>query len=374
MMRVTAPKLTHIITGLDVGGAERALYTLLTNGLEGPFRNKVISLTGPGHYGPLLEQAGIPLVCLNMKQGWPSLRAFWALRKALRDHPPQIIQGWMTHGNIAAFLGFFSRSSRASLVFNVRISLDGTEGISRSTRALNKLGALFSYKADAIIYNSRRSQYQYGDAGYKRSVGCFLPNGFDTSVWKPSKNNRSLIRTQLGLSENDKVIGFVGRANPQKDLPNLFSAYKTVGEGRPDVVLMAVGRNIDLPDPRLGRVIATGQRHDVAELMCAFDIFCLSSSVEGFPNVIGEAMATGVPCVTTDVGDAAAIVGESGWVVPPHNSGALAGALIEAIDAPPESLRARGAAARARIEAEFSISSVVAQYIALYERLIEERR
>jgi glycosyltransferase involved in cell wall biosynthesis len=366
--------ITHIITGLGVGGAERALHTLLTNGLEGPFRNHVISLMGPGHYGLLLQQAGIPVTCLHMRPGRPSLRALSRLRAAIRAYPPRIIQGWMTHGNLSASMARRLFQPHAAVAWNSRSSLEGLAQASVSTRALTRLGARLSSDPEAILYNALRSRRQHAEIGFSDLRAHYLPNGFDTGRWQPDATARAAVRAELGLSEVDRVIGFVGRGHPDKDPANLFQAFAQVAMQNPHTVLVAVGRDLDqfgvLPD----RVILIGQRDDMPRVMPAFDLLCLSSRIEGFPNVIGEAMATGVPCVTTDVGDAAAIVGDTGWVLPSRNSDALARALIEAIEIPPEELRARGAAARARIEDEFSIASVVAKYIALYERLIEERR
>lgn len=366
--------ITHVITGLNVGGAERALHTLLTHGLEGPFENHVISLMGLGHYGPLLERAGIPVTCLNMNPGRPSPRALWRLRAAIRAHPPRIIQGWMTHGNLSASLARRLFQPHAAVAWNSRWSLEGLAQASVSTRTLTRLGARLSSGPEAILYNAQRSRRQHAEIGYSELCAHHLPNGFDTGRLQPDARARAAVRAELGLSEVDRVIGFVGRGHTEKDPANLFQAFARVALQNPRAVLVAVGRDLDQFGVPSDRVILTGQRNDVPCLMQGFDLFCLSSRVEGFPNVIGEAMATGVPCVTTDVGDAAAIVGDTGWVVPPLNSDALARALIEAIETPPEELRALGAAARARIEDEFSIASVVAKYIALYERLIEERR
>lgn len=373
-MREPAQNITHIITGLDVGGAERALHMLLTNGLEGPFRNHVMSLMGPGHYGSLLEQAGIPVTCLHMRPGRPSLRALWRLRAAIRAHQPQLIQGWMTHGNLSASLARRLFQPRAALGWNIRWSLEWLAQASASTRVLTRLGVWLSSSPEAILYNAQRSRCQHSEIGYSDGRAHHLPNGFDTIRWQPDATARAAVRAELGLSERDRVIGFVGRGHPEKDPASLFQAFSQVAALNPRAVLVATGRDLDRFEGPGGRIILTGQHNNVPRLMQSFDLFCLSSRVEGFPNVIGEAMATGIPCVTTDVGDAAVIVGNTGWVVPPRDCDALARALIEAINTPPEELRARGAAARARIEAEFSIASVVEKYIALYERLIEEQR
>ena len=116
--------ITHIITGLNVGGAERALHTLLTGGLQGPFDNRVISLMGEGHYGPLLRDAGVPVTCLGMSPGQPSPAAIMRLRRSLRDAPSDIIQGWMYHGNLAASLAARLLPQRPKVAWNVRVSLE----------------------------------------------------------------------------------------------------------------------------------------------------------------------------------------------------------------------------------------------------------
>lgn len=373
-MTKPAPPITHIITGLEVGGAERALYTLLTNGLEGPFRNHVISLMGPGHYGPLLEQAGIPVTCLHMRPGRPSLRALRGLRAACSLRPPALIQGWMTHGNLAASFARRFGQPKAALAWNIRWTLEGLPQARPMTRGLTWLGARLSSGPQAIIYNSQRGREQHAVHGYSDIRALHVPNGFDTTLWATNLDRRNMIRAELGLTPDDRVIGFVGRGHDDKDPENLFRAFEKVAQRHPRAVLVAVGRDLAPLARKSERVILTGQRGDIPRLMQAFDLLCLSSRVEGFPNVIGEAMASGVPSVTTDVGDAGMIVGETGWVVQPRDSDALAQALCAALDVPVARLQAMGQAARARIDADFSIAAIVGRYTALYDRLIVEGR
>ena len=119
-MNSSSIKVTHIITGLEVGGAERSLFTTLTSGLEGPFCNHVISLSGPGFYGPKLEAAGIPVTSLNLRGKKFNSRDLLQFLKALKTSPPSILQGWMPHGNFVAFLGWRLFCKRSSLVWNIR--------------------------------------------------------------------------------------------------------------------------------------------------------------------------------------------------------------------------------------------------------------
>jgi glycosyltransferase involved in cell wall biosynthesis len=371
-MMTPQPLLTHIITGLNVGGAERALHTLLTNGLEGPFRNRVISLMGPGHYGPLLEQAGIPLTCLNMPRGLPTPGALWRLRVALRHDRPALVQGWMYHGNLAASLAGWLAGRGVPVAWNVRASLQALRAEKPTTRAAIRLGARLSRGPKAILYNSARSLTQHREIGYADGADVVIPNGFDTDTWRSDAAARAQGRQNLGLGPDEVVIGYVGRGHPQKDIPLLAGAFDQVRRLRPTARLICIGREIDMQVPadcsRDGMQFL-GQRADVPVLLPGFDVLCLSSRSEGFPNVIGEAMACGVPCVTTDVGDAADVVGDTGWVVPPGDGTALARALGAALDTPPDELRKRGAAARGRIERDFSIAAIVSQYVALYTGL-----
>jgi len=124
-----------------------------------------------------------------------------------------------------------------------------------------------------------------------------------------------------------------------------------------------------VPPELLERFIFPGERTDVQRLMQAMDVFCLSSWSEAFPNVLGEAMACGVPCVATDVGDSADIIGDTGIVVPPSDTEALARGLMLMLEKPDEERRALGRAARQRVKEHYSLAAVVEEYARLYEGL-----
>jgi glycosyltransferase involved in cell wall biosynthesis len=364
--------VTHIITGLNVGGAERSLFTLLTNGLEGPFENRVISLTDMGHYGPLLQERGIHVTCLNMRPGRPTPAALWRLNRHIKEHPADILQGWLIHGNLAASLGRRMRATRSAVIWNVRHTLEGMAEMGRATRTLTKLGARLSHSADAVIYNAQKAIPQYVGIGYSDLNALYLPNGFDTAVWHPDPEQKTRLRSELGIAPDTRIIGFVGRRHPDKDPDNLLEAFGMLQHPADKASLVMVGRDLERPGFDPARVKFLGQRADIPALMQGFDLLCLSSQVEGFPNVIGEAMASGVPCVTTDVGDARDIVADTGWIAPPRNSEHLAACLDEALSCSPENLTVRGAQARARIVTHYSIASVVERYVSLYRSVAKD--
>ncbi|MDL2200406.1 glycosyltransferase [Halopseudomonas aestusnigri] len=364
--------ITHIITGLNVGGAERALYTLLTNGLEGEFCNRVISLMGPGHYGPLLREAEVPVTCLDMNPGKPTIGAFRRLLAAVSEEPADILQGWMLHGNLAAMLAWRCGDRDASLLWNQRTSLDTLKDESWMKRGLVRLEAALSGAPHAIIYNSARSRTQFAVHGYKGDRAVHLPNGFDTEMWFPCEDTRKKVRNSLAIPQDAIVIGYVGRGHLEKDPELLFRAFRTISKTHKNAWLLAVGRDLDRFNPPDHNTLLLGQRADVQDLMRAMDLFCLSSRTEGFPNVIGEAMATGVPCVATDVGDAREIVGNTGWVSPARDLQGLVASLHAALSCAPITLRERGIAARDRIANHYSVSSVVERYSALYRSVLKE--
>jgi glycosyltransferase involved in cell wall biosynthesis len=369
-LRKNTPSITHIITGLDRGGAERSLYNLLINGLEGPFRNRVISLMTDGYYGPLLRKKGIPLTSLNMSRGLISPKALWNLRLELKKNPPDIIQGWMHPGNLAAFYGSFFSLKKTKLAWNVRLSLEILKEMKIKSKMTIKLGAWLSRSPKTIIYNSGRSRLQHRDFGFNKKNDYFIPNGFLTEKWAPNEKKRNQIRDQLLITEETRVIGYVGRGDAQKDLPNLFNAFKQTSKKHPNTILLAVGRNLNKYGFLEDRIKFLGERSDISELMLSFDILCLSSRAEGFPNVIGEAMACGVPCVTTDVGDAKEIVGDTGWVAPPRDFERLAKSLDDALSCSDEELKYRGDKARERVIKHFSMQTARDKYVSIYQSMI----
>lgn len=364
--------ITHVITGLNIGGAERTLHSLLTGGLEGPLTNHVISLMDDGHYGPLLREAGIGVTCLGMKRGVPSPAVFGRLRSALRATAPDVVQGWMYHGNLAAMVGSYLMPGPPALAWNIRTSMDDPSLIGRGTRAIIALSARLSQRVDAIVYNSARSRVQHHSLGYSKVRDLVIPNGFDLSHWRNSAAARCAARKALGLDEHDLAIGFVGRGAPVKDVPTMLRAFAQARACHKRAVLICIGRDIETQCPAglpSDGIHFLGERRDVAQLMPGFDLFCLSSRVEGFPNVIGEAMACAVPCVTTNVGDAADVVGGTGWVVPPGDPRRFAEALDAALSAGSEERIRRGLAARVKIECSYALPVIMAHYTDMYRRI-----
>lgn len=375
-------RILHIITSLNVGGAERALFTLLNNGLEERYENIVVSLIDLGHYGPLLVAQGVSVHVFSINKNLSAIQALIRIGAFSKSVAPHIIQGWMYHGNFVAFLisKFWVRSG--ILTWNVRITLESLQTWPLITRFLVYVQRLLSASPHLIIYNSDRSKRQHIQYGFSRRNTCVIANGFDTEYWKPAQRYYSGFRSSLGLAPDSILIGFVGRNHEEKNIANFLQALSGVLNSNREIYAILIGRGVSAQSENLAfyagrlpeeKVFFLGERIDISEIMPSFDLFCLPSKGEGFPNVIGEAMACAVPCIATDVGDVSMIVGDTGWVVPSNDSDSLRDAINDAVSLDRNRRFELGLKARARIESMFSIKSTVSKYISVYDNALLEK-
>jgi len=375
-------KVVHIITGLATGGAERTLYNLLQGGLSAEFDSHVISLSGAGTMGPQIEALGVPVTTLEMRAGQPTVASLLKLRTVIKALHPDLIQGWMYHGNLAATLARAFATGRPVLVWNIRQSLYDLGHEKLLTRQVIHLNSLFSFAPDALLYNSHFSRKQHEAFGFSSVNGQVIPNGIDLKRFSFSSALHQRVRSEFGIPAEAQVIGHVARLHPMKDHPFFLRVSADIACRYPNTHFLLSGRDVSLENPELNQLVPApvrsrfhllDERNDVPELMSAMDIFCQSSWSEAFPNVLGEAMATGVPCVATDVGDSSIIIGNTGVVVPSRNEGALVAGIERLLTMPLEQRRTLGVSVRARIEANYTLGAIVGQYAALYKKLMIEK-
>lgn len=374
-------RILHVITDLDTGGAEISLCRLLKRLDPTRFLCSVLSLQDRGTKGIELEKMGIPVHTVGLSPGRLTLPNFGDLFRSVSSNRPDLIQGWMYHGNLGAWgLRWWRSVRRPVLVWNIRGTVYDLQKEKPCTRQIIKMGARLSANSDQIIYNSRVSSHQHERIGYCSGRTVVIPNGFDTSVFKPDRRMRQWLRSKLELSREAILIGHVARFHAMKDHNNFLAAAKILSIQYSGVHFIMIGCGIDAGNSVLQRMIRThglvnnihllGERSDMARLYAAFDIVTMSSAYgEGFPNVIGEAMACGVPCVVTDVGDTPRLVGETGRLVPPENSRKLASAWRELLEMGREARTNLGKRARRRIITDFSMAAMVAKYENLYTDL-----
>lgn len=371
MRKVT---IVHLITGLDIGGAERMLTNVVCGMDPQRFNNIVISLKGLGHFGPIMQQHGIQVYALQMRPRISSLSKLRQLWQILRRTKPDYVQGWMYHANLLALL-IGKTAGVKNIYWNIRCSTMDLSQYSFTTRLVCKLSTWLSWMPQAILNNSQTSIKQHSAAGYNSKRWLYLPNGFDLQKFKPDAQLYTAFRITHNLPANSKLIGMFARWDPMKDHATFLHAAGKLASQRDDVYFVMAGKDVDLNNPAINKIIAQhnlqqrvillGAINNVHEILPAMDYVTQTSVFgEGFPNVLGEAMACGVPCFCTDVGDSLEVIGDTGFKIPTQNAEALAQRWQQVLR---NTNTQRNPAARARIENLFSLDSVVKKYSTIYE-------
>jgi len=383
-------RVMHVITGLSTGGAETMLLKLLS-AASGNMEHVVVSLGDEGTIGPRIAALGVPVHCLGLRRDAPNPFRALSILPLARRIAPQLIQGWMYHGNLMGSLAAFAlrkstlRESalrnmprqKPPVLWNIRQTVYDLGRERWLTAKVIRLGARLSSSTAAIIYNSQTSAGQHEELGYRAEKRVIIPNGFDCQVLRPDESARKAVRAELGIADDTVLVGLIARYHPMKDHIGFIKAAALVVQSHPQARFVLAGAGVSSKQPELAeaiqqnklgdRVILLGERSDIPRLNNAFDIGCSASAWgEGFSNSIGEAMACGVPCAVTDVGDSAYIVADSGFVAPPRAPEALASAIGRLVEIGRSGRQQLGAKARQRIETEFSLSSIVQNYETLY--------
>jgi glycosyltransferase involved in cell wall biosynthesis len=357
----------HVITDLEVGGAESMLTKLALAPGQDDIRHAVVSLIGKGVHGPALEDGGVPVTALGMTRGRPSLGALARLSGILRTMRPDVIMTWLYHADLLGSL-CARLIPGTPLLWNIRCADMDLSRYGRVTRMLPRVLARLSRQPVAVMANSLAGQRLHESLGYRPRRWLFMPNGFDAGLFRPDAGARARLRGELGVPEAAPLIGLIARVDPMKDHGTFLRAAAGVTARWPEARILMAGQGTDDPalldglDLPRDRVFGLGRRSDVAALSAALDVAVSSSLTEGFSNTLGEAMSCGVPCVVTDVGDSALIVGESGVVVPKADPAALAHGIEKLLALPAADRQALGMAARRRVEETFSLDAVVARY------------
>lgn len=327
-------KIFFLARSLDFGGAERQLVSLAKGVAEKGHHVTV----GVFYKGGALEKEllgnKVNLVNLNKKSRWDIVSFLFTLLTSLRKNKPDIAYGFLGVPNILLIL--LKPFIRAKIIWGVRASDMDLAQYDWLARKSYQLECLLSQFSDLVISNSTAGKNYAIKNGFPGKKIIVIENGIDTSRFRMNPSNRDEVRAELQLGQ-DKIIGFVGRIDPMKDIPSLLNGFAIIAKKRSDLKLVLVGDGDGEHKKKIleqiselnikEKVLLTGPRKDVDRILNAFDVFVSSSITEGFSNVIAEAMAAGVPCVVTDVGDSKTIVSNSGEVIPPRNPERLAFAI-----------------------------------------------
>ncbi len=377
-------RITHVITGLTTGGAEGVMAKVLGAMDSGEFENQVISLTELGPLAEDLRDLGISVSALHLRQSVLGAGRFWDLAQAIKQSRPHIVQTWMYHadllGGIAAKL-----TTNAPILWNLRQSNFDRFHSKRSSVLTAKTCAVLSHWIPwTIVCGSFSAREIHQDMGYDSTIMQVLPNGFDSERFGPQPDSREKFLAELGLVDNGgPIIGLPARYHPQKDHITFFAAAGRVRSKLPDARFFLCGEGIEESNFELvslisrydlrGAVQLLGVHEEIEKFYPAMDVVVLSSAFgEGAPNVLGEAMLCGVPCVATDIGDSSHILGDPDHVVAPENATELADAILQVCVLSEDERIRLGQSNRQRVVDEFPSDLMQRRYEALSRRVFSQ--
>lgn len=336
--------------------------------------HSVISLQAGGAMEGRIRELGIPVRSLDVGARGSLISAFRALRGAVRIEKPDFVQGWMYHGNLAATVAAWGAG--CGVGWNIRQTLYDIDNEKRGTRWVIRANSMLSPLPNVLLYNSSVSRHQHEKLGFSSQRAQLLPNGFDTEKFSPDASVSARMRARLGITEATPVVGHVARFHPMKDHAAFVAAGVELLARSSELNLVLLGRGVEWTNPCFSpltafksRVHLLGEQEDTADFMKVFDVLVSSSAWgEGFPNVLGEAMATGVPCVATNIGDSPRIIGNAGVIVEPGGVSALAAGIKHLLSLTPNERLDIGKRARQRILERYSLSAIADEYAHIYER------
>jgi glycosyltransferase involved in cell wall biosynthesis len=373
-------KILHVITDLNMGGAEMVLFRLLASQDQQGFSSQVVSLTDVGSLGERISSHGIPISSLGVRPGFPSPRLVTGLVESIRAWKPDLIQSWMYHADLSA--GIAAKwVGNPPLVWGLHHTVANRKSLKPATYAVARVNAWLSYSLPVkVVCCAEATRRTHIGLGYDPARMITIPNGIDVTVFRPDPIARYDVRMELGQPADIPLIGLCARFDPLKDFENFIKAAGLLHAKHPEVHFVLWGSNVDSRNENLGLWLKTagvekvvhllGFRQDTPRLMASLDIFGLSSLSEAFPLVVGETMACAVPCVVTDVGDSAVLVGETGKVVPARDPIALADAWESLLARSLNERKELGSLARQQIIDHYSLEKMTATYNQLYRDII----
>lgn len=376
-------KVMHVITTLGPAGAETMLFRIASGMDTLRFENEVVSLTNTLDLADKVKNAGAGVRTLSMKKAYPNPLLVLRLARWIREYKPDVIHTWMYHANLVGTLAA-RLAGGVPVVWGIHHSPPDPRLDRHRTRLVNRTCALLSRRFPArIVCCSESAVRVHENLGYAPEKLEVIPNGFDLEHAKPDVTARASLRAELGVPPDSLLIGIVARFHPQKDHHNFIRAAAQLHAVEPEVHFVMCGMGITWKNPQLTswihqanlqeRFHLLGPREDVSRIFAGIDIAATSSGHEAFPVVVGEAMGCATPCVVTDAGDSALIVGPTGLVVPPGDSQALAEALCKLIRVGAEARRTLGIAARLRVQQRFPLAEVINRYQQIYESVARGR-
>lgn len=367
--------IVHIITSLSDGGAQAMLYRLIKNIDKSQYNSiKVISMMDKGIYGEEIEKLGIKVYSLNMKRGIPTIKAFNKTVRIIKD--ADIVQTWMYHADLLGIMASMKYKNK-KVIWGIHHSNLDKDKNTKLLLLIVKINSILSRFTFKIVSCSNYAKYIHTNYGYSSDKITVIPNGFDLSEFYYKEYSNKIVRSELNIDNDKKIVCHIGRWHILKDYETLMKSIKLICNKRDDVVFILCGADIDEKNLELMRLIELyklekniyllGRRNDISNIMSSSNALVLSSSGEAFPNVIGEAMACETPCIVTDVGDCKEIVGDTGIVVETKDSEGIASGIEMIINMDKKEYNKLRKKCRSRILNMFELKKIVSMYEALYK-------
>jgi glycosyltransferase involved in cell wall biosynthesis len=377
-------RILHVSTDLEGHGAQSMLLRLLGALDPSRFACEVVSLADEGALGPRLREIGVPVHALGLKRVGTNLWRAGLLPGQVRRFAPHVTHTWLSLANLLG--GVTARIvGTGKVLWTVRHGqVRADQATARTRLALDACARLSRRIPDHVVCCAEAALRTHAAAGYPRERMSVVPNGFDLERFRPDSAARAALRAELGVGEEESIVALVARFNPVKNHQGFIAAAARLTQVLPQARFVLCGSGIGWDNAPLAtwiraadlaeRFILLPERADIERLLVACEIVTLSSLSEGFPNVLAEAMACGVPCVATEVGNAREIVGDTGRVVARNDPEALASGWADLLRLSHGQRAALGAAARQRIGERFPISGIARRYEELYAALAGEER
>jgi glycosyltransferase involved in cell wall biosynthesis len=368
--------IVHIITSLDIGGAETMLKKLVIERKKTGENDIVVCLKKNGVIAAELNSNGIEVYFLKINSIISLIYGVFKLNHILKEKKPSLVQTWLYHSDLIG--GLISWLNRIPVVWNIRQTKFNSNANLFTIFVMRICAYLSYFIPQKIICAANASLITHKKFGYDKSKLFVIPNGFTISNTRPIQDVFQLKR-RLGITDEEFVIGSIGRYHTDKDYLNLINAAQIVLTKYPNLKFVLIGKNLDKSNMQLKqyleerniekKFLLLGQIENVDKYFYIFDIYCIHSKSEGFPNVLGEAMLMKLPCIVTDVGDCRYILKDNGIVVPPENSDLLAEGITHFVNMPVNQRKNLGIRSYLRIKDEFMLTDVVKKYNDLYNSI-----
>ncbi|KAA8732076.1 glycosyltransferase [Acinetobacter qingfengensis] len=359
-------KILHVIPNFHaIGGAEMMLSRLILS--RSDCEHAIVALINDVDDTFAQAAAQCRQVTALHWNGINTLSVIKQLKNLIQKYQPDVVQGWMYHANVLSTLACKGLKDKPKLVWGIHHSLTSPKDESLSTKISLRMSRALTKHCDAIVYCAHSALEQHKVYGFRHPKQMVIANGIQIEQFQINETLHSPI-----------TIGFAGRYHAAKGYQYLFETIALLQDQPLKFRIAGKGANFNNPDIQQWikalqinphQLELLDQVRDMASFYQSVDVFLMTSITEGLPTVLIEAMASGVPCISTDVGDATNIVQDIGWIVASRQPEQLKNAIITYLNLPDQEKKQLKLAARQQIEQRFALSQVSQHYLTLWESL-----